>query len=50
MLKEGKLFSYVITVCDEGNAQKCPVFPGISSRIHWSFEDPSGFVGTNEEI
>jgi arsenate reductase len=50
MLKAGKLFSYVITVCDEGNAQKCPVFPGLSSRIHWSFEDPSSFEGTDEEI
>lgn len=47
--KEGKLFNYVVTVCDEGNSQKCPIFPGQTSRIHWSFKDPSGFTGTYEE-
>ncbi len=49
LFKAGKTFNYVITVCDEGNAQRCPVFPGLSYRIHWSFEDPSSFKGTNEE-
>ena len=49
LFKEGKTFNYVITVCDEGNAQKCPIFPGLSYRIHWSFEDPSGFEGNDEE-
>jgi arsenate reductase len=47
--KEGKRFSYVITVCDEGAAQRCPLFPGITQRINWSFEDPSSFEGTHEE-
>lgn len=47
--QEGKTFNYVITVCDEGNAQKCPIFPGLSHRIHWSFEDPSGLKGSVEE-
>lgn len=27
----------------------CPVFPGNGKKLHWSFEDPSGFTGTNEE-
>lgn len=49
MLKQGKHFFYVITVCDEGNAQKCPIFPGLSRKIHWSFEDPSTLKGTDEE-
>src|SRR5580765_3577106 len=31
-------FDYVITVCDNANEQ-CPVFPGQTTRIHWSFED-----------
>ncbi len=47
--KEGKRFNYVITVCDEGAAQRCPLFPGITQRINWSFEDPSGFEGTHDE-
>jgi len=50
MLKQGKLFNYIITVCDEGNAQKCPIFPGMSHRIHWSFSDPSTFKGSDAEI
>jgi arsenate reductase len=47
--KAGKTFNYVITVCDEGNAQRCPVFPGLNYRIHWSFEDPSSFNGSDED-
>ncbi len=47
--KQGKRFNYVITVCDEGNAQKCPIFPGLDYRIHWGFEDPSTFTGSDEE-
>lgn len=47
--KQGKLYSFVITVCDEASEQMCPIFPGISSRLHWSFEDPSAFTGSGEE-
>jgi arsenate reductase (thioredoxin) len=47
--KEGKLYSYVITVCDETSAEQCPLFPGITTRLHWSFADPSLFTGTPEE-
>ncbi len=48
--KEGKLYQYVITVCDENSSEKCPVFPGITKKLNWSFEDPSAFTGTFEEI
>lgn len=37
-------FDYVITVCDDANEQ-CPVFPGMTKRIHWSFEDPAAAQG-----
>ena len=47
--KEGRLYDYVITVCDESNAEQCPVFPGITQRLHWGFPDPSSFTGTHEE-
>lgn len=47
--KEGKMFNYVITVCDEASGQRCPIFPGALKRIHWSFEDPSSFSGTDED-
>lgn len=49
LFKNGKLFHYVVTVCDEGNSERCPIFPGQTSRIHWSFKDPSQFMGTYEE-
>jgi arsenate reductase (thioredoxin) len=47
--KKGKLYSYVITVCDETSAERCPLFQGITTRLHWSFADPSRFIGTLEE-
>lgn len=48
-IKDGSLFAYVITVCDEASAESCPVFPGITNRLHWSFPDPSAVSGTEEE-
>jgi arsenate reductase len=49
LFKEGRLYTHVITVCDETSAEQCPFFPGITTRLHWSFADPSGFTGTQEE-
>jgi arsenate reductase len=46
----GKMhFSYIITVC--GNADRnCPaVFPGAGKRIHWDFDDPAAFAGSDDE-
>lgn len=45
--KQGALFNYVITVCDGSSAEKCPIFPGITKRINWSFEDPSMLTGSH---
>jgi arsenate reductase (thioredoxin) len=47
--KRGELFSWVITVCDESAAERCPLFPGMVKRLHWSFPDPSRLTGTAEE-
>jgi arsenate reductase len=47
--KSGKIFAYVITVCDEASAERCPIFPGITKRLHWSFPDPSSLQGSHEE-
>jgi arsenate reductase len=40
-------FDYVITVCDNANEQ-CPIFPGNTKRLHWSFEDPAAAEGDDE--
>jgi arsenate reductase len=49
LFKQGLTFNYVITVCDAANAERCPIFPGVTKRISWSFDDPSSFTGTHEE-
>ena len=43
----GQEFDYVITVCDNANEQ-CPVFPGNTKRIHWSFDDPAKAGGDEQ--
>jgi arsenate reductase len=48
-VKSGESFNYVITVCDEASAERCPIFPGVTTRLHWSFPDPSKFQGSHEE-
>lgn len=48
-IKKGTLFNYVITVCDETSAERCPIVPGHSQRLHWGFPDPSTLTGTDEE-
>ncbi len=45
----GKSYDIVITVCDETNAERCPIFPGKGMRLHWGFEDPSALQGGHAE-
>ncbi len=47
--KQGRMYHYVVTVCDESNAERCPIFPGVKETLHWSFRDPSGLTGSHEE-
>ncbi len=44
----GQHISYVVTVCDNAK-ERCPIFPGASTFIHWSLEDPAAAEGTHEE-
>jgi arsenate reductase (thioredoxin) len=47
--KSGQLFQFVITVCSEAEAEGCPIFGGVTTRLHWPFADPSKFTGTHAE-
>ena len=49
-LKSKETFDYVITVCDATSGERCPFFPGQVIRLHWEFDDPSAFTGSEEEI
>ncbi len=49
LFKQGRIFDYVITVCDESEGGQCPIFPGMTHRLHLPFPDPSKLEGTHEE-
>ena len=44
----GEKWDYVITVCDSAN-ERCPLFAGGATRLHWSFDDPSAVTGPEDE-
>lgn len=54
LIDAGEKYDTVITVCDETNAERCPLFPGRGTnahaeRLHWGFPDPSALTGSDEE-
>lgn len=49
LLRQKRTYNYVITVCDETSAERCPTFPGGAVRLHWGFTDPSRFEGSYDE-
>ena len=49
ILATNQHFDFVVTVCDEASAERCPVFPGGGKKLHWGFPDPSSFQGTEDE-
>lgn len=49
LYKQGKLYDYVVTVCDESVEESCPIFPGIVKRLHWPFPDPAKASGSPEQ-
>ena len=49
VIASGEQFAYVVTVCDETSAERCPIFPGYTQRLHWGFPDPSALQGTPED-
>jgi len=49
LYREGRLYDAVITVCEESLEAQCPVFPGVTHRLHLPFPDPARVTGTEEE-
>jgi len=49
MIDQGRTYDYIVTVCDETSAQRCPVVPGGGERLHFGFDDPSSFQGSDDE-
>lgn len=47
---DGKTYDVVVTVCSKEAAERCPVFPGLSEKLHWPFPDPAALKGSDEEI
>ena len=46
----GTDYDYVITVCDAANSGRCPVLPNAKKVLNWTFDDPSFFSGTRDEV
>lgn len=49
LFKAGRLYDYVITVCDSESEGRCPIFPGVTHRWHWPFPDPATVEGGHEQ-
>jgi arsenate reductase len=49
VFKAGRRFDYVIMLCDEKKAERCPVFPGMTKRLHWDIPERPKTPITKEE-
>lgn len=49
LFKAGRMFRYVITVCDRAHEEECPLFPRPFLQLNWPFPDPRSFTGTEDE-
>jgi arsenate reductase len=49
LFKQGRVFTHVVTVCDDSQESKCPIYPGMTHRLHLPFPDPGQLTGSQEE-
>ncbi len=47
--QSGRLFHYVIALCDRDKAERCPTFPGNSERLHWDIPERPKSPQTKEQ-
>ena len=47
LYEQGNRYDYVITVCSDEARERCPVYPGVTRRLHWPFPDPSALRGND---
>ena len=47
LFARGELFDIAIAVCDAAAEKRCPVYPGITRRLHWPFPDPAAVTGAH---
>lgn len=48
--RQDRKYDYVIKVCDQSSADRCPIFPSAKISWNWDFRDPAAFTGTEGEI
>jgi arsenate reductase (thioredoxin) len=46
----GRVYQVVVAVCSKEAAERCPIFPGLSKKLHWPFDDPAALEGSDELI
>ena len=44
----GREIDWLVTVCDQAR-ESCPTLPGVKRQEHWSVDDPSAVLGSEEE-
>jgi arsenate reductase len=49
VVRSGKVFWHVISLCDEASEGRCPVVLRYKERHHWPFADPAVLEGSAEE-
>ncbi|MDZ7761079.1 MAG: arsenate reductase ArsC [Desulfovermiculus sp.] len=47
LFRQGRIFDFVITICEQ-EENRCPIFPGLTHRLHLPFPDPSQVSGEEE--
>ncbi len=47
LFQQGRIFDFVITICKQGE-DRCPIFPGMTQRLHMPFPDPAEVSGEQE--